>query len=979
MKINIHPSSITSLQELSQEQHRYSLLNHFRHHWKKLAFSLSTLTSATLGAGSATWNLNANGNWNVNANWNPATGFPNGIDQTATLGSVITAPRTIPLGQNITIGSLSIDNSNAYTVGVGVVNNLTFDVSAGSAALTVTNVNGNGAHTIASPLVLNDALILTQNSTGTLTISGAISGANNLTKSGTGAVTFSGNAVANTYSGTTTITSGTLRLAKTAGTNAIAGNVLISGGTLQLVAANQIADTSSITINGGTFQMSSNSETIQSLTFTKGSLFIGAGGTLTLLPGAGNTALTINNGLISAPGTVLISGPGSTSAADGIGPGDVVFSPTNNNSTATISSALNLGGLTRTFNVGGSFSAPGSIRIAGNTTNGGIIKTGVGALILAGTNTLTNGITVNAGGVGVLGTTTVSPSQLILNSGGFLKGTGTVNGDVVVNNGAFILPGNPPLNPTGTLIINGNLTLSPASTLTYSGFPDLSTPLPSIVVSGTAQLAGTLFVNTTPGFLPLGATYTIISAGTVSGTFDLQEFTGFNNFGVIYGPTSVQLLVTGNLDVCALKGQLAVYANYLNNFLSIDQFLAQLSRLSPTELDAAINSIFPRSAATFSSLSPSVCQITNNMKGNLRENPSSGTAFLARSLEKPRSGYLDERHLLAGLDLLGYENPQKKSSQGDNYDVELLSAEETPHANWSVWSSGFSLWAHQGAIKTNPAFSYFSYGASLGCDYFGFKNCGIGGGLLYIHTDLTESQDLGTQTLDYAHGLFYSSFPIKAFTLNLGISGGWHNTLNKRNIVYPGFSATAVSDFDGYQVIPHIDMNYDFSFGTWSISPLIQEDWAVDLERPWTEHRAAPYNFKQSSQLSSVLRSEAGLNFFETWDLKNKGLFVFREKVSYVNVAPFQHKKVTAQLAEVASPSQINVNTRMSSFTILCSSTANAAFEVDIPTALQNLADIAAEIRYQSTSSFNALLTFEGQYGKGYRSNALFLTLSQAF
>ncbi len=155
-------------------------------------------------ARAASWNLNANGNWNVAGNWTPA-GFPNAVDATATLGGVITANRTITLGQNIRLGTLAIDSSRNYTVRN---NRLIFDVSAGSAALTVTNLNGNGSHTIRSRLDLNDPLVLSQGSSGPLTISGRITGAGSLTKLGAGTVILTGN---NTYAGGTTVSAGTLQ------------------------------------------------------------------------------------------------------------------------------------------------------------------------------------------------------------------------------------------------------------------------------------------------------------------------------------------------------------------------------------------------------------------------------------------------------------------------------------------------------------------------------------------------------------------------------------------------------------------------------------------------------------------------------------------------------------------------------------------------------------------------------------------------
>ena len=62
--------------------------------------------------------------------------MPNAIDASATLGNIITVPRTVTLDIPVTIGTLNLSGSNAYTV--SGANALTFDVSAGTAALNVT-------------------------------------------------------------------------------------------------------------------------------------------------------------------------------------------------------------------------------------------------------------------------------------------------------------------------------------------------------------------------------------------------------------------------------------------------------------------------------------------------------------------------------------------------------------------------------------------------------------------------------------------------------------------------------------------------------------------------------------------------------------------------------------------------------------------------------------------------------------------------
>lgn len=84
-------------------------------------------------------------------------------------------------------------------------------------------------------------------------MSGVLSGAGSLTKTGDGILLFTGSS-ANTYTGPTTVASGTLRLAKDNGVVAIPGDLIISGSTMhttvELLTSGQIAPTSKLSFTG---------------------------------------------------------------------------------------------------------------------------------------------------------------------------------------------------------------------------------------------------------------------------------------------------------------------------------------------------------------------------------------------------------------------------------------------------------------------------------------------------------------------------------------------------------------------------------------------------------------------------------------------------------------------------------------------------------------------------------------------------------
>lgn len=175
-------------------------------------------------AADGTWTATGNGAWNNTGVW--AGGIiAGGTDFTAFLNAnVATQNRNYNLGENRTIGNITLDNANT-PLNVTLINNtLTLDVTSGAPNINVAQANR------------------------TLTINSVIAGNDGLTKTGPGTLTLSGN---KTYSGTTTISEGTLRMA--ANVIPSSANIIVgSGATLNSTGSFSL--TASQTLGGtGTF------------------------------------------------------------------------------------------------------------------------------------------------------------------------------------------------------------------------------------------------------------------------------------------------------------------------------------------------------------------------------------------------------------------------------------------------------------------------------------------------------------------------------------------------------------------------------------------------------------------------------------------------------------------------------------------------------------------------------------------------------
>lgn len=211
----------------------------------------SLFSAGGLSSASQTFTSEAfDGNWLANGRWDLSLTDTQGggiarLDswKLAVEGTSSAAGTTMDLGNSGTVRVAT--GTNSATVNA--------NLATGSAGNTATVEAGEGR---------------------TLDVQGVVSGVGNLNKTGSGTVALSGSS-ANTFSGSATVSAGTLRLEKTGGAVAISGSTIAvnSGGTLLLGAANQINDSTQLTMSGGTVALGGYNETAGRLAVTADSIF----------------------------------------------------------------------------------------------------------------------------------------------------------------------------------------------------------------------------------------------------------------------------------------------------------------------------------------------------------------------------------------------------------------------------------------------------------------------------------------------------------------------------------------------------------------------------------------------------------------------------------------------------------------------------------------------------------------------------------
>ncbi|MDC0935674.1 hypothetical protein OAS39_05265, partial [Pirellulales bacterium] len=134
------------------------------------------------------WLPDAGGNWNDTANWNSGQ-VPNGNDQTAILGGVVTSPRTLFSNSPVTAKRVRFDSPISYAVAGAGPGMLLLESDTGSASIEVTGGAGAGAHQFQIPVTLMDDTDADIGAGASLAINNALHlGTTTLTKTGAGSL-----------------------------------------------------------------------------------------------------------------------------------------------------------------------------------------------------------------------------------------------------------------------------------------------------------------------------------------------------------------------------------------------------------------------------------------------------------------------------------------------------------------------------------------------------------------------------------------------------------------------------------------------------------------------------------------------------------------------------------------------------------------------------------------------------------------------
>jgi fibronectin-binding autotransporter adhesin len=482
----------------------------------------------------------------------------------------------------VTLGSLTFDNLNSYTIAGAEPNgSLTMDAT-GTAAITVVK----GTHILNVPVTfardtgINVAAGATLKITDPVTINPGVS----VTKTGSGTLLFKVNF--QLPGGAVSADAGMLEIGPQAivtpatltasGSAGLAGSGTIKDASIVYSSdvysdfAGSIVGTSRLTMDAGTLTLSGNSTFTGGAIVTGGVLDVGIGATL-----APTTLAVSGNGQLIGWGTIKDAAVSYTSSADGTFQG--TFSGTSSltldapgrtltltgNSTHTGGTIVNagtleiapagtiapttlavrgnarLGGTGTIQDTAVSFTSSADVIFAGHLSGASSLRMDApaGNLVLSADNTFLGGAIVNAGTLEIADQTTFAPTTLTISGSGQLGGDGTIK-DAAVRYLNSVESGF-----RGNIVGTGRLTVdAPGSTLTLIG--------DNTYTGGTIVAAGTLEIGDAHA-LPWRGDLTIGAGGRVVLSEGLSVTAGSGGVAVVTAtasvpePATLLLLVAG--------------------------------------------------------------------------------------------------------------------------------------------------------------------------------------------------------------------------------------------------------------------------------------------------------------------------------------------------------------------------------------------------------------------------------------------------
>lgn len=881
-----------------------------------------------------------------------------------------------------TTGTLASSLSNIQSLAVNA-SGATWTVTGGGTVSAVTIASGstlqlgNGGTSGSLSGAITDNGTFSVNRSDSYTVSSGISGSGSVVQKGAGTLVLTGT---NTYSGGTTVSSGTLSIASDASLGTGGTVILAAGTTLAFTAGGTYAH--AITVAGDPFfNVAAGQTVIQSGQISDGAsagtVEVTGGGTLVL----SNTANSYSGGTAVTGGSTL-----SIAADSVLGTGAVTLGDTTTTGTLALTSSLSAA---RAFTLA---AGGGTIDTATGTTatfsgivsgNGGLAKTGAGTLILSGVNTYSGGTTVAAG---ILQGTTASLQGNILDNGGVIfaqAGNGTYAGALsgsgsLTKTGAGILEltgtsslAGPTHISAGAVAINGSLANSNVSadsgtTLSGSGTIGALTASAGAIVSPGNGGAGTLHIRNSLA-QAAGSIYRA-DLSPQDGTSDLILVDGSASIATgaildvaksapgVYALNSRYTLLraaNGLTGTYTLTGDTAISAFY-SLIDSYDANHAYLTVIQTKTFASAAQT--PNQTSTANALQGlSIGNGLHDAVGSLASEAAAQAAFDQLSGEmtaSAKTAMIEHGHLARdaamrrtrqGLCVLD-------TPSGSTAGPDLPAGASCDTGQAAVWGEGYGSWASSSSDGNASELHQSANGFFVGADMpvFDQWRAGIFGG--YGQQRFAAGGVNAVSTGDnYLLG-GYGGRNWGALNLSLGGSHTWLNINSSRLIGLPGYADSLTGSYDAATTQLFGDLGYQLQSDIAKFEPFA--DFAyVNLDTDgFAEHGGAAALTAQGGNMNTA---------FSTFGLRAASVFVWDDtRFSVTGSAGWRHA-----YGDVAPGTTLAFN-------------GGSSFRIGGVPIARDVAVFSAGVNAAVCKDISLGLSYSNQTGSGYLEHAVMGNLS---
>ncbi|MFM8764580.1 MAG: autotransporter outer membrane beta-barrel domain-containing protein, partial [Spartobacteria bacterium] len=494
-----------------------------------------------------------------------------------------------------------------------------------------------------------------------------------------------------------------------------------------------------------------------------------------------------------------------------------------------------------------------SLVTGGNlATPGSFNKTGAGELDVQNNIIVGGTASIDAGLLSVNGQ--LNANTVVVNTGGTLGGNGTIVAPGGMTIAGTLSPGNSP----GVISIVSN----PVWTSTATTLLEIASPsnYDRIVVSGTAQVAGTLNIVNFGGndSLAYGQQYPFLTAtGGISGDFaTITAPATFRGRFLNQGNTGTILIAPDTYT------RVAVTPNQRNVAKALDSFIPAKNgdRMAvSTALDLQTAAQYP---AAFNAIMPGFYE---SLPDIVIEQAYNETQLLNQRLSSVRLGAQGFQYI--GMREQPLKNDKDGKSTADAKDMAPI-RQGPSSTNWNAWVMGTGEFSNARG-GSSPNYNNSAGGFLVGADYRLSQNFSSGLFAGYQYNYAKYNGGGSTRGNSALFGLYGSYKNEDGYYADTVIGGGYNGFQTRRPIKFSTINRIARANPNTGQFNAAINFGKDWTIDKFIVGPLLGLQYTYAGTPGFTEQGAGSLDLAVGSQNTSSLRSSLGARIAYVWDISD--------------------------------------------------------------------------------------------------------------